>query len=110
MLTDGSRPVEISVAEDGDEGLTLAREGDYDVMVVDHQLPGLEGPEMLETLREEGLDVPTLAVTGTLEPEVAQRFVDAGAYDVWSKDEESPLRLRVTVDRLARLNRVQAVP
>lgn len=108
MLAEGPFPVDVAEAEDGEEGLAMAREGGFDVLLVDHQLPDTDGPEVLEALRDEGIEVPALAVTGTLDPDVAERFLEAGAYDVWSKDGESPLRLQVTVNRLARMNRARS--
>lgn len=100
----GRFPVDVSEVDDGRKALQAASEGDFDVLVVDHQLPELDGPEVLEALREADVTVAALAVTGTLDPDVAAQFLEAGAYDVWSK-EESPLRLQVTVNRLARLHR-----
>jgi two-component system OmpR family response regulator len=41
-------------ASEGKEGLFLALEGKYDVMVVDRMLPGLDGLSIVETARREG--------------------------------------------------------
>ena len=51
---------ECQTAADGEEGLTAARGGEYDVMVVDRMMPRLDGLGMVETLRREGDQTPVL--------------------------------------------------
>lgn len=104
-LRSGSLPLAIDEATDGREGLEAALEGGHDVILVDHDLPERDGPELLEALRAQGVETPALALTGSADPKVAERFLESGAYDVWTKDGESALRLRVTVERLARMHR-----
>ncbi|HEX5419062.1 MAG TPA: response regulator transcription factor [Gammaproteobacteria bacterium] len=50
-------------AEDGTEGLYLAREYPLDVAVVDLGLPKLSGAEVIRALRAEGKDLPILVLT-----------------------------------------------
>ena len=45
-------------AADGEEGLTLALSGSFDVMIVDRMLPKRDGLSVVETLREEGNRTP----------------------------------------------------
>ena len=42
-------------AADGEEGLTQARDGIYDVLIVDRMLPKLDGLSLIQKLREEGV-------------------------------------------------------
>lgn len=105
LLAEGPTPVELDEAGDVGTALSQIQDRDYDVLLVDHQLPDGEGPEILEALAEGCLQAKTMALTGNLDPDVARRFLHAGAYDVWTKDHECPLRLQVSVDRLVRLNR-----
>ena len=53
----------IELAGDGAEGLGRARQGGFDVLVVDRMLPGLDGLSMTAELRREGVQVPILFVT-----------------------------------------------
>ena len=48
---------------DGDEALWKARENAYDTIILDIMLPGLNGLEILETLRRERCVVPVLLLT-----------------------------------------------
>ncbi|MDO9058802.1 MAG: response regulator, partial [Bradyrhizobium sp.] len=42
------------LAGDGEEGLSLAESGDYDVLVVDRMLPKRDGLSVIGSLREKG--------------------------------------------------------
>ena len=54
----------VAVAHDGDTGLALSATGVYDVLLVDHQMPGKGGLDVLRTLALRGALPPTIMVTG----------------------------------------------
>lgn len=65
----------VSRAGSGQEGLDRARAGSHDVILLDHFLPDLDGPELLQELRDDARlrEVPVIFLTGRSEPEeVAQ--------------------------------------
>ena len=45
---------------DGEQGLSAARDGEFDVMVVDRMMPRMNGLQLVETLRREGDHTPVL--------------------------------------------------
>jgi two-component system OmpR family response regulator len=47
-------------AADGEAGLEAAREGGFDVMIVDRMMPKMDGVALVETLRREGDQTPVL--------------------------------------------------
>jgi two-component system OmpR family response regulator len=51
------------VAGDGDTGLAMARDGKYDVLVVDRMLPRRDGLSIVQTLRGEGARTPVLILS-----------------------------------------------
>jgi two-component system copper resistance phosphate regulon response regulator CusR len=51
------------LVEDGMDGLRLASAGRYDLIVLDLRLPGMNGIEILRTLRDRGVTVPVLVLT-----------------------------------------------
>ncbi|WP_457561287.1 response regulator transcription factor [Caminibacter sp.] len=53
----------VDVAEDGEEGLYLARNNKYDVMIIDWMLPKLSGVDLIKKLREENILTPALILT-----------------------------------------------
>ena len=71
----------VDAAADGNEGLWLAGENDYDVIVLDLMLPGLDGLALLRKLRErgQGTHVLVLSARDTVEDRV--QGLAAGADD-----------------------------
>jgi two-component system OmpR family response regulator len=68
-------------AADGEEGLTAARAGEFDVMVVDRMMPKMNGVQLVESLRREGDRTPVLFLSAL--GEVGDRVdgLQAGADD-----------------------------
>jgi two-component system OmpR family response regulator len=66
---------------DGQEGLAAARQGGFDVMVVDRMMPRMNGVELVESLRREGDRTPVLFLSAL--GEVGDRVdgLQAGADD-----------------------------
>jgi len=72
----------VTLAADGREGLELAREGGFDVVALDHYMPGLTGFETLTGLLSEVPSPPPIVyVTGSDETRVAIAALKAGAAD-----------------------------
>src|SRR5262245_44701802 len=76
----------VEVAGDGDTGLALYATGVYDVLMVDHQMPGTGGLEMLRTLAIRGALPPTIMVTGHGDEAIAVEAMKLGAGDYVVKD------------------------
>lgn len=53
----------VEVASDGEEGLYMGREYEFDVAVIDLGLPKLDGVELIKKLREENISWPILILT-----------------------------------------------
>lgn len=53
----------VDIAPDGEEGLFLAQNENYDLIVLDLMLPKLDGLELLKKLRNEGKDTPVICLT-----------------------------------------------
>src|SRR5512132_1165003 len=50
-------------AHDGEEGLALALDGEFDVLVVDRMLPKRDGLSVIGTLRAKGVHTPALILS-----------------------------------------------
>jgi len=50
-------------AADGEEGLALALDGKYDVLIVDRMLPKRDGLSVIGTLRSKGIETPVLILS-----------------------------------------------
>ncbi len=82
-VTNGLRELghAVDAVVDGREGLLRASGGEYDVLVVDRMLPGLDGLGLVRTLRAVGVKTPALFLTalGGIDDRVAG--LDAGGDD-----------------------------
>ena len=67
-------------AKSGEEGLRAAKETPPDLVLMDLQLPGIDGTETLHRLRKDtlGPDVPIVAVTAFAMAEDKERATRAG--------------------------------
>lgn len=69
----------------------------WDVVIADYVLPKFSGPAALKVLREHGLDLPFIIVSGHIDEETAVASMRAGAHDYVMKD-----RLRRLVPAIER--------
>lgn len=74
----------VDVAHDGIDGLHLAREGRYDLVLLDVMLPGIDGFDVLSDLRRTK-DVPVLMLTARDRVEDRVRGLRDGADDYLAK-------------------------
>jgi heavy metal response regulator len=92
----------VDVAHDGDEGLRMARETDYDAVILDIMLPKRDGFSVVKELRASGSTSPVLMLTarGTMQDRVTG--LDLGADDYLPKPfhfEELAARVRSLLRR-----------
>jgi two-component system OmpR family response regulator len=92
----------VDVVADGEEALFQATENDYDVVVLDVMLPGLDGFEVCRSLRSRGRWMPVIMLTARDAVEDRICGLDAGADDYLVKPfafGELLARLRALVRR-----------
>lgn len=71
----------VDLARDGVDGLHLALDGDYHLIVLDVMLPSLDGWGVLQTLRHSGRETPVLFLTARDQVEDRVRGLELGADD-----------------------------
>ena len=92
----------IDVAYDGEEGLHLGAEGQYDLIILDIMLPKVDGLEVLSQLRAQGSDVPILLLTAKDAVDDRVTGLNKGADDYLTKPfafSELLARVRVLLRR-----------
>jgi two-component system cell cycle response regulator DivK len=92
----GYRTIE---AETGELGVALALEQKPDLILMDYQLPGIDGIEAFRRIRGDGstAHIPIVAVTASAMPEEAKMMKDAGFDGFQTK----PLNIREFVQAVA---------
>jgi DNA-binding response OmpR family regulator len=95
----------VTAASDGREGLATAEYGEFDVLVLDVLLPGLDGFEMVRRLRSAGCSTPILLLTARDATEDVVMGLDAGADDYLTK----PFSFKILLARIRALSRRRTV-
>lgn len=75
----------VQLAFDGDKGLDMALEGNYDCIVLDVLLPGVDGFEFVQTLRETGVQTTVLMLTALDSVDDKITGLSSGADDYLTK-------------------------
>jgi two-component system OmpR family response regulator len=91
-------------ASDGIDGYAMAREGGYDVLVVDRMLPKLDGLSLIRSLREQGVETPVLILSALGQVDDRVKGLRAGGDDYLPKPyafSELLARVEVLVRRRA---------
>jgi two-component system OmpR family response regulator len=73
------------LANDGEEGLALAMDGQYDVMIVDRMLPKLDGLTVIGTLRAKDIETPALILSALGQVDDRVKGLRAGGDDYLPK-------------------------
>ncbi len=75
----------VDVATDGGSGWQMAREVDYDLIILDLMLPGMSGTELLRRLRQQGSNAAVLVLTARDATNDKVENFEAGADDYLTK-------------------------
>ena len=89
---------DVRVARTGEDGVTLAVKEPPDLVLMDLQLPGIDGMEALRRLRESPrtADIPVVAVTAQAMKQDRERALDAG----FNGYVEKPISVRAFPDQV----------
>src|SRR5574340_881862 len=71
----------VDSARDGDQGCSMALGVDYDLVVLDLGLPGMDGLSLLKTLRQRKQNLPVMILTARGRVEDRVQCLDSGADD-----------------------------
>ncbi|MBN2499052.1 MAG: sigma-54-dependent Fis family transcriptional regulator [Deltaproteobacteria bacterium] len=97
---------EVVTAASGEEALERLRHRSVDIALVDLQLPGISGTELLRRLRDEHRDVETVIVTAHGSIETAVEAMKEGAFDYLTKP-FSPDQVRHRLRQIERVRQLQ---
>ena len=63
---------------DGDKALIAGLKINYEIMIIDRMVPGLDGLTMVKKIRDQGIDTPTIFLTALNDIENRVQGFDAG--------------------------------
>jgi two-component system cell cycle response regulator DivK len=91
---------DVRVARTGEDAITLAVKEPPDLVLMDLQLPGIDGMEALRRLRDSPrtVDIPVVAVTAQAMKQDRERALDAG----FNGYVEKPISVRIFPDQVRR--------
>jgi DNA-binding response OmpR family regulator len=96
----------VTVASDGMEGIHAAETLDFDAILLDIMMPGMNGIDLVRRLRAGGRQTPVLMLTARDAASEVVRGLDAGADDYLTK----PFSFRVLLARLRAISRRSVQP
>jgi signal transduction histidine kinase/CheY-like chemotaxis protein len=77
--------LEVTIAEDGNEAVQQALTGAFDMILMDIQMPNMNGYDATKALREKGLTIPIIAITANAMKGDDKKCVEAGCDDYLAK-------------------------
>ncbi|MCP4447963.1 MAG: sigma-54-dependent Fis family transcriptional regulator [Myxococcales bacterium] len=99
----------VSQAASGEEALDMARQGSFDLVITDLRMPGIDGLELLETLRGEQPEVEFIILTAHGNVAKAVEAMRNGAFDFVQKPVSSPGELRLMAERALERRTLKAI-
>ena len=75
----------VELAEDGKTGLMMLNDSEYEIVLCDIKMPGLDGIEVLDKIIDEGHNTQVIMVSGHATVDTAVGAIKKGAYDFIEK-------------------------
>ncbi|OFY39880.1 MAG: hypothetical protein A2Z69_02710 [Bacteroidetes bacterium RBG_13_44_24] len=92
---------EVITAASGEEGLTIIEREKPDILLLDNKLPGMQGVDVLEKIREKKYDIATAMITSYASLDVAIRATRDGATDFIPKP-FTPQELKSSIENISK--------
>ena len=92
---------EVLEASDGEEGMNIIEQENPDILLLDNKLPGMQGIDVLQNIKEKKYDIMVAMITSYASLEVAIKATGYGANDFIPKP-FTPQELKASVDNLTK--------
>lgn len=86
IISEMEGPVEIGEAGNGSDAVRMLRDGEWDMVLLDINLPGRNGIEMLKQIKGEWKKLPVLMLSMYSEDQYAMRAIRSGAAGYMTKE------------------------
>lgn len=101
IITDMDSPVEVGEAGNGSDAVRMLRDGVWDMVLLDINLPGKNGIEVLKQIKGEWKKLPVLMLSMYSEDQYAMRAIRSGAAGYMTK-ETAPDELLNAISKVTR--------
>lgn len=85
-VLDSTHLYSITSCENGDEAIEALTKSQFDLIILDHKMPGKTGLNVLQWMYEQKLTTPVIMLTGAGSENIAVEAMKMGAYDYVRKD------------------------
>ncbi len=86
-VLESTRRFSVFSCETGDEAIDALTRSRYDIIILDHKMPGKTGLNVLQWLHEQKVTTPVVMLTGAGSENIAVEAMKLGAYDYVRKDQ-----------------------
>ncbi|ACS80255.1 response regulator [Maridesulfovibrio salexigens] len=94
----GRREVDVSTASCGEEALHLLTQNTYHVAILDMNMPGMNGLQVLRAIKKDYPFVEVILLTGNADIKSAQASMNAGAFDFILKPADTEIISNKIID------------
>ncbi|ACI22075.1 MULTISPECIES: sigma-54-dependent transcriptional regulator [Thermodesulfovibrio] len=106
MILREKTPYEITTTNNPIEAVELAKKGDFDLVITDLKMPGLDGLQLLEEVKKRDEDVPVIIITAYGTIDAATEAIEKGGFDFITKPFKKE-QILFTIEKALKWLRVQ---
>jgi DNA-binding NtrC family response regulator len=106
MILKEKTPYEITTTNNPLEALDLAKKGGFDLVISDLKMPGLDGIELIEAVKQIDIDIPIIIMTAYGTVESATEAIQKGGFDFITKPFKKE-QILFTIDKALKWLKVQ---
>ena len=106
MIIKEKTPYEVTTTNNPLEALEFSKHGGFDLVISDLKMPGLDGIELIDSIKKVDENIPIIIITAFGTVEAAVETMDKGGFDFITK----PFRkeqILITIDRAIKWARLQ---
>jgi DNA-binding NtrC family response regulator len=81
MIIREKTPYELITTNNPIEALEIVRKGNFDMVIADLKMPGLDGSELLEAVKAHNAEIPVIIMTAFATEEAASEIIAKGGFD-----------------------------
>lgn len=106
MILKEKTPYEITVTNNPVEAVELVRTVEFDVVITDLKMPGLDGLQLLEEVKKKDEDIPVIIITAYGTIDAATEALKIGAFDFITKPFKKE-QILFTIEKALKWQKVQ---